>query len=95
MNNITDVLKQYVEYNVKGLVDNPNKVIVNVSLSTKTVIVQIKVEQEDCGKVIGKKGRTIESLKILTLAIKNTNFADDNRKVILEILEDEDSSYIR
>jgi len=93
--NMATELQEYVEYNVRRLVDRPDDVDVNVTISTKTVIIQIKVDQTDCGKVIGKKGRTIESLKVLTLAIKNTNFENDNRKVILEILEDEDSSFAR
>jgi hypothetical protein len=93
MAGISDVLKQYVESTTKLIVDKPEDAVVTISVSTKAVIVQIKVHNSDCGKIIGKKGRTVESLKTLCLAIKNTQFSQDQRTVFLEVLEDEDSQY--
>jgi len=90
---MTDLLKDFVEETTRKLVDNPDEVYVNVAVSTKSVIIQIKVAKSDCGKIIGKKGRTIDALKIITLAIKNTQYSNDIRKVTLEILEDESSGY--
>ena len=89
MQSISEMLKEYVEFTVKKLVDNPDQVFVKITLSTKSVIVQIEVAKDDTGKVIGKRGRTIESMKVLVLAIKNTHFVEDNRRVTLEILEEE------
>jgi len=94
MGTITDILKEYVEFTVKKLVDNPDEVEVKIMISTKSVIVQIKVAKIDCGKVIGKRGRTIESLKVIVLAIKRTHFSEDNRRVSLEILEEE-TNYVK
>ena len=65
----------------------------SVAVSTKAVIVQIRVAQYDVGKIIGKSGRTIDSLKILCLAIKNTQFPEDSRRILLEVLEDENSGF--
>ena len=93
MSRITEMINQFVEETTKQIVDEPNEVNVSSSISTKAVIVQIKVAQTDCGKIIGKHGRTIDAMKVLCLAIKNTNFPDDSRRVILEVLEDEDSSF--
>ena len=93
MSRITEMINQFVEETTKQIVDEPKEVNVSSSISTKTVIVQIKVAQTDCGKIIGKHGRTIDAMKVLCLAIKNTNFPDDSRRVILEVLEDEDSSF--
>lgn len=90
---ISEVLGCFVTETTKNLVDNPEDVDVFVSVSTKNVIIQIKASKSDLGKVIGKKGRTIDALKILTLAIKNTTFPQDIRKVSLEVLEDENSSF--
>jgi len=92
--NMSEILQDYVDSTIKKIVDNPDGVITTTTVSTKSVIVQIKSDQEDLGKIIGKKGRTIESLKILTLAIKNTQFPRDTRRVVLEIIEDEDSSFL-
>lgn len=93
MSGISDLLQKYVEDTTKQIVDNPDDVMVTSSISTKAVILQIKVAQSDCGKIIGKRGRTIDALKVLSLAIKNTNYPDDSRRVLLEVLEDEDSSF--
>ena len=93
MKSISELLQEYIANTVKMIVDRPDDVDVNVSISTKNVIVQIQVHKTDCGKIIGKKGRTIESLKIISAAIKNTNFPRDARLVSIEVLEDENDSY--
>ena len=75
------------------IVDDPEDVKVNASVSTKAIIIQIAVNNNDCGKIIGKRGKTIDSLKVLCLAMKNTNYPSDSRRVLLEVLEDENSEY--
>jgi len=92
---IKELLKDYIENTVKLFVDNPKEISVNVDISTKNVIVQVKTNKSDVGKVIGKKGRNIDALKVIALAIKNTQFPEDNRRVSLEILEDEGSGFNR
>jgi len=93
MQKMSEELKEYVELTTKKLVDNVDGVEVKVVISTKSVIIQIKTDKSDCGKVIGKKGRTVEAIKILILAIKNTHFPDDTRRVSIEIIEDETSDF--
>jgi hypothetical protein len=93
MGEMTQLLQDFVTNTTKQLVDQPEEVRVIVSTSTKAIIIQIKVSKDDCGKIIGKKGRTIEALKHLCLAIKNTKFFEDSRKVLLEVLEDENSDF--
>ncbi len=93
MSGMTDLLKNYVEETTKKIVDDPEEVKVRVSVSTKAIIVQIEVHNRDCGKIIGKRGKTIDSLKVLCLAMKNTNYPTDSRRVMLEVLEDENSEY--
>lgn len=90
---MTDLMKNFVIDTTKKLVDNPSEVDVIVSISTKSMIIQIKVAKEDCGKIIGRQGRTIESLKIVCMAIKNTQYPNDIRKILLEVLEDENYNY--
>jgi predicted RNA-binding protein YlqC (UPF0109 family) len=93
MSGMSELLQSYVEDTTKRIVDLPGDVNVAISISTKAIIIQIKVSQSDCGKIIGKRGRTIDALKVLCLAIKNTNFPQDSRRVMLEVLEDENSEY--
>lgn len=93
MKSMSELIREYIEDTVELIVDNPEEVEVKVSISTKNVIVQIQVHKTDCGKIIGKRGRTIESLKTLSAAVKNTNFPRDARLVSIEVLEDENDSY--
>ncbi len=93
MGDMSALLKEYVEETTKAVVDKPEIVEVSAAVSTKAIIIQVRVDQSDCGKIIGKRGRTIDALKVLCLAIKNTNFPNDSRRVMLEVLEDENSSY--
>ena len=90
---MTDLLKNYVQNTTEKIVDDPDDVKVNASVSTKAIIIQIEVNNRDCGKIIGKRGKTIDSLKVLCLAMKNTNYPSDSRRVLLEVLEDENSDY--
>jgi len=54
---------------VKVIVDYPEKVQVRKIEGTSTVIYEVKVGQEDIGKVIGKQGKTAEALRTIVQAI--------------------------
>ena len=56
-------------------------------------MVQIKCKDTDLGKIIGKKGRTIDSIKVILSAVKNSKFLNDNRKVMIEVIEPENSTF--
>lgn len=90
---IVESVKDLVTDLVKKIVDKPSEVEVQVSSTTKSVLVQIKVEKTDIGKVIGKRGRTIDALKIMTTVVKNTQFLGDKKDVFIEIIEDENSDF--
>ncbi len=87
MSNASEMLHEYILYMVRNVVDKPEEVKVHISVSTKNIIIQIECNKSDLGKIIGKSGRTIGSLQILALAVKNTKFPDDNKKVSIEVLE--------
>jgi len=93
MKSMSQLLEDFVLYNVEKIVDFSENVKVKISISTKAIIIQLEVNTSDFGKVIGKKGRTIDALKVLCLAVKNTKFPSDSRRVLLEVIEDENSSF--
>ena len=93
MASMSDMLNDFVKNTTQQIVDKPDDVEVNATISTKAVIIQVRVHDNDCGKIIGRRGRTIDALKVLCLAIKNTQFPNDSRRVMLEVLEDENTQF--
>jgi len=62
-------MKQLVEYILKGIVKHPEDVVVVEFDENGSKVVEIIVNEEDVGQVIGKDGRTIKSLKVLLAAL--------------------------
>ena len=60
--------KELVEYIVRSLVDHPENVEVNVVEGEKSTILELKVSQDDLGKVIGKQGRIAKALRTILSA---------------------------
>ena len=75
--------KELVEFVVKGLVDVPEEVSVNVIEGEKSTILELKVAQEDVGKVIGKQGRIAKAIR----TILSASATRDGRRATLEILD--------
>jgi len=58
-------VKELVEMIAKALVDNPDNVQVSQLDGEQSSIIELKVAQEDIGKVIGKQGRTAQAIRII------------------------------
>lgn len=80
MNNSID--QQFVEYIVKSLVGNPDAVIVERRIDEKGVLLELTVDPEDLGRVIGKRGATAQSLRTLLRALGTKNDARYNLKIV-------------
>ncbi|MFN3599233.1 MAG: KH domain-containing protein [Aquificaceae bacterium] len=76
-------LRDIVEITAKSLVDNPNKVNVQEIEGEKTVVIELRVDKADLGKVIGKGGRIARSLRTILASMGRRI----NKRVVLEILE--------
>ena len=78
-------LKQLVEFVAKSLVDHPEEVFVTEVEGNQTTIYELKVAQDDIGKIIGKQGRTARSIRnILSAAAMKYK-----KHARLDILEDD------
>lgn len=74
--------QQFVEYIVKTLVNNPDKVTVDRIIDEKGVLLSLSVDPEDVGRVIGKRGATAQSLRTLLRALGTKNDARYNLKIV-------------
>jgi predicted RNA-binding protein YlqC (UPF0109 family) len=74
--------QQFIEYVVKSLVGNPDAVQVVRSVDEKGVLLELTVDPEDLGRVIGKRGATAQSLRTLLRALGTKNDARYNLKII-------------
>lgn len=62
-------MKDFIEYLVKNIVDEPDEVKINLVEQEDRTVVEINVAKEDIGKIIGKKGKIIQSLRTLAMTI--------------------------
>ncbi|HMR73064.1 MAG TPA: KH domain-containing protein [Candidatus Saccharibacteria bacterium] len=74
--------QQFIEYIVKALVGNPDAVAVERTIDEKGVLLELTVDPEDIGRVIGKRGSTAQSLRALLRALGTKNDARYNLKIV-------------
>ncbi len=77
-------MKDFIEFIVKSLVDDPDQVNVKEVEGSRTTVYELRVGQGDLGKVIGKQGQTAKSIRTLLAAVS----ARQGKRAVLEILED-------
>ena len=76
-------VKEFIENIARALVDHPDNVEVSEVEGEKTTVYELRVAQEDLGKVIGRKGQTAKAIRTLIAAIS----AKKGKRALLEILE--------
>ena len=62
-------LRELIEFLARAMVDNPNEVEVNEVVGEQTIVLELRVAKDDIGKVIGKHGRTAQSLRTILNAV--------------------------
>jgi predicted RNA-binding protein YlqC (UPF0109 family) len=77
-----DMDKEFVEYVVKALVGHPEDVTVKRSVDDMGVLLELAVNPEDMGKVIGKAGATAKSIRTLLRVLGSRNDARVNLKIV-------------
>jgi len=78
----TSIDQQFVEFVVKSLVNNPDAVQIERRIDEKGVLLELTVDPEDLGRVIGKRGATAQSLRTLLRALGTKNEARYNLKIV-------------
>ena len=76
-------MKDLIEFIASKLVEHPEKITVTLQEDGENVTIELRVAQEDLGKVIGKQGRTARAMRAVLAASKT----GENKRARLEIVE--------
>lgn len=77
--------QEFVEYIVKGIVNNPDDVEVTRKVDEMGVLIEVKVNPSDMGLLIGRSGATAKAIRVLARIMGMRN----NARVNLRIIEPE------
>ena len=78
-------MKELLQYLAQSIVNQPDAVEVTETQDDNASVVELKVAKEDLGRIIGKQGRTANSLR----TILNAAAARVDRKIVLEIIDEQ------
>src|ERR1035437_6743112 len=81
----TEIDAQFLDYVVKGLVDNPSDVKIKRTVDEMGVLLTLDINAADMGKVIGRMGNTAKAIRTLLRVVGMKN----NSRVNLKISEPE------
>ncbi len=77
----TSVDQEFLEYLVKSIVDNPNDVQIDRRVDEMGVLLNLKVNPEDMGMLIGREGSTAKAIRTLLRIVGARNNARVNLKI--------------
>ena len=75
-------MKGLVEFLVKSLVDHPEEVLLAARENENTILMELKVGEEDIGRIIGKDGSTINAIRTVLQAAS----ASHKKRARLDVL---------
>ncbi len=76
-------MKDFIEYLVKNIVSDPAKVEITLKEGTEGTLIEIRVAPADIGKVVGRGGKVIQSLRTISRSIG----VRIGKKVHLEVMQ--------
>jgi predicted RNA-binding protein YlqC (UPF0109 family) len=76
-------MKELIEFIASKLVDHPEEITVTLQEDEENITIELRVAQEDLGKVIGKQGRTARAMR----AVLAASMTGENKRARLEIVE--------
>jgi|688.fasta_scaffold1219012_2 predicted RNA-binding protein YlqC (UPF0109 family) len=80
-------MEEFIGYIIKNLVTKPDQVTVKRTSSDNTDVYEVRVAPEDMGKLIGKQGRTINSVR--TLVAATSARLDSKKRTLVEVYDEE------
>lgn len=78
-------MRELLEYLARGLVEHPDEVeVTEVSEDDGSLVLELSVDEDDYGSVIGRGGRTAMALRTVIKAAA----AKDRRRVFVDIVDE-------
>lgn len=74
--------QEFVEYVVKQIVTKPDAVVTKRNIDELGVLIELTVDREDMGVVIGKEGKTAKAIRTLLRVLGAKNDARINLKIV-------------
>ena len=81
-------MTKLVEAIAKSLVDKPENVVVTETSGRQGTVIELKVDPDDMGKVIGKQGRIAKALRVVVKAAATR----ENKTVTVEIVKEQEAA---
>lgn len=75
-------MKEFLEYVAKHLVDQPDKISIDLEEKEGKLIFKLHVAEGDVGKIIGRSGKTASALRVLLRAVA----AKEGKRAVLDII---------
>ena len=77
-----NIMKEILESIIKNLVSNPEAVQINEMQGQTAIVYEVKVAEEDMGKVIGRQGRVAQAIRTIVKAIASK----EQKRVTIEFI---------
>lgn len=75
-------MENFVKVIVENLVDNKDAVEVTTAVDGKVIVINIKVDEKDTGKVIGKNGKVVQSIRTIVKSVS----AKTNKRYVVKVI---------
>ena len=76
-------MKEILEIMIKNLVEDKESVLINEVAQDSEIKFEVRVNEKDMGRVIGKKGKIAQSIRTVMKAIATK----ENKKVSIEFID--------
>ena len=75
-------MESFVKVIVENLVDNAEAVEVTTAVEGKVIVINVKVDEKDTGKVIGKNGKVVQSIRTIVKSVS----AKTNKRYVVKVV---------
>ncbi len=75
-------MESFVKVIVENLVDNKDQVEISTAVEGKTIVINVKVAEADTGKVIGKNGKVVQSIRTIVRSVS----AKTNKRYVVKVV---------